>query len=287
MPKTIQFVYPKDTKTVSLSGGGCALDCGHCNKHYIEQMDDLQDTVSETTESYLLSGGLKADGKSFILDREDELLEIKAKGYKFNSHIGFVDEEELDAMAKIIDYVSFDFVSDAAVIKSVYNLDKSVDEYIEQYKMLSTRMKVYPHITIGLNKGKIHWEYEAIDILHSLGADRLVLNVLIPTPGTEFANVPNPDLDEVREVFKYARRVFEGKPLIVGCMRPIGRYRVEMDKMAVEEGVDRIVQPTPHARKLAEEMGMKVEYMSQCCALDQKSFQEKPLAKTGGLKVLN
>ena len=267
----IQFVYPSATKTVSLSGGGCALDCGHCNKHYIRQMDTLDTAIAEGTKSFLISGGLKKDGKSFVLDKKKQIRELRDEGkYRFNSHVGFVDPEEIEEMAELVDYVSFDFVSDSRVIKSVYKLDKTVDEYIEQYKLLSSRIKTYPHVTIGLDRGEISWEYEAIDILAQLGADRVVLNVLIPTPGTEFQFVKVPDLDEVRKVFAHARKAFKDGLVIVGCMRPKGKYRLDMDLMAVEEGVDRIVQPTPRARKLAEEKGMEISHFYECCALDEK-----------------
>ncbi|MDP3975730.1 MAG: radical SAM protein [bacterium] len=270
MGRAIQFVYPQDTQVVSLSDGSCALGCDHCNKHYIEQMPTLRDQVKPNTTSYLISGGLKPDGKSFVLDKKKEIEAIKKKGnYRFNSHVGFVAPEELDAMAELVDYVSFDFVSDAAVIKRVYHLDKTVDQYIAQFKLLRQKIEVYPHVTIGLDAGRIHWEYEAIDILNSLGADRLVLNVLIPTPGTKFEKVPNPDLSEVTKVFRHARKTFSGdRLLILGCMRPSGAYRGELDLMAVQEGVDRIVQPTPPARKYAEEQGFDISYFYECCALD-------------------
>ena len=211
------------------------------------------------------------------MDRKEELLKIKKEGkYHFNSHVGFVAEEDIDAMAEVVDYVSFDFVSDSAVIRRIYKLEKTAEEYIELYKRLSTKIKVFPHVTIGLDAGKIHWEYEAIDILHKLGADRLVLNVLIPTPGTEFADVPNPDLEEVRKVMEYARKKFEGKKLIVGCMRPSGKYRSDFDEMAVEVGVDRIVQPTGKAREKAEKAGMNVRYLYECCAMDTAQYSERP-----------
>lgn len=271
MTQAIQFVYPSATKTVSLSGGGCALDCSHCNKHYIKQMDTLDTAIPEGTKSFLISGGLKKDGKSFIFDKKKQIRQLREEGkYRFNSHVGFVDPEELDEMAELVDYVSFDFVSDSRVIKSVYKLDKTVEQYVEQYKLLSSKIKTYPHVTIGLDRGEISWEYEAIDILAELGADRIVLNVLIPTPGTEFQFVKVPDLQEVRKVFAHARKAFKDGLVIVGCMRPKGKYRLDMDKMAVEEGVDRIVQPTPHARKLAEERGMQISYFYECCALDEK-----------------
>lgn len=269
MTQAIQFVYPQDTHTVSLSGGGCALDCDHCNKHYIENMKTLEDKVPENTKSMLISGGLKADGKSFIMDKKKEIEELKKSGdYRFNSHVGFVDEDELDTIAELVDFISFDFVSDPDVIKRVYHLDRTVEEYIELYKRLKTKIKTYPHVTIGLDAGKIHWEYEAIDILHDIGADRLVLNVLIPTAGTKFENVKPPEMEEVRKVFQHARKVFSDGLLIVGCMRPTGKYRMDLDLMAMEEGIDRIVQPTTKAKKFAKEQNMKVSHLYECCALD-------------------
>jgi uncharacterized radical SAM superfamily protein len=232
-------------------------------------MQPLNSPIPLGTKSFLISGGLKKDGKSFILDQKERLLEMKRHGhYHFNAHVGFVDPSEIDAIANIVDYVSFDFVSNPNVIQKVYKLQKTVEEYIDQYKLLSSKMPTYPHITVGLDEGKIHWEYEAIDILSDLLADRLVLNVLIPTPGTEFEAVSNPDLEEVRKVFQYARRVFHDKPLILGCMRPRGRYRSELDILAIELGFDRIVQPTLPSRHRAEVLGLEISYFYECCSLD-------------------
>ncbi|MBI5414863.1 radical SAM protein [Candidatus Peregrinibacteria bacterium] len=271
MQCAIQFVYPEDTHAISLSGKACSLSCDHCNKHYIEQMPTLQDEIPKNTKSFLISGGLKPDGTSFLLDRKKELTALKASGkYHFNSHVGFVDEEELEEIAKIVDFVSFDFVSDPEVIRKVYHLNRSKEEYIRLYKLLESKIQVHPHVTIGLDAGKIHWEYEAIQILHDLGAKKLVLNVLIPTAGTKFANVSNPDLKEVRKVFQYARDIFSDGMLILGCMRPAGKYRMELDMIAIEEGVDRIVQPTIKSRKFAEKMGMDISYLYECCVMDPK-----------------
>src|SRR3989339_297234 len=102
MPRKIQFVYLKNTKAISLSGRGCSFNCAHCNKHYLEQMEGLDCPLPANIRSLLISGGLKANGKSFILDRKRELEVIKKHGkYKFNSHVGFVDEAEIPELAKI------------------------------------------------------------------------------------------------------------------------------------------------------------------------------------------
>lgn len=268
MKRKIQFVNLKNTKAISLSKTGCCFNCAHCNKHYLEHMHGLDDDMPANVTSLLISGGLKKDGRSYILDNKEELLELKKqKKYKYNAHIGFVNEEEADELAKIIDYVSFDYVSDPEVIKKVYKIEKTKQDYIDMYKMLIKKLKVHPHITIGIDAGKIHWEYEAIQELYDLGADRVVFNVLIPTPGTEFENVEASDLKEVRKVLEHGRKVFADRLIILGCMRPAGKYRSELDKIAVEVGVDRIVQPTPAARKLAEDLNLEISKSYECCVL--------------------
>ena len=268
MVKKIKFVYLKNTKSVSLSGRGCSFDCAHCNKHYLEHMDDLQAPMPANITNLLVSGGLKDDGSSFIFDRKQELLDLKQKGYTLNSHVGFVEPDEVEELAKIVDYVSFDFVTDAGTIKRVYKIDRTGKDYVKQYKMLSPKIKVYPHITIGLDQGKVHWEYEAIDKLAELGADRIIFNVLIPTPGTEFSKVEKPKLSDIQKVFQHGRKIFSDGLMILGCMRPGGGYRTALDKIAVETGVNRIVQPTPGARALAVEKGLEISYLYECCALD-------------------
>ena len=268
MPRKITFIYLKNTKSISLSGRGCFFNCAHCNKHYLEHMDTLQTDFPDNITSLLISGGFKKDGSSYILDHQDELLKLKKeKGFKLNCHVGFVKKEDVKSLKKIVDFISLDFVSDPSVLERVYKIKKSKKNIIEQYKLLAKNLKVHPHITIGLDSGKIHWEYEAVKELHDLGADRLVFNVLIPTPGTEFSNVPNPNLSEVAKLIKYARDIFTDRLLILGCMRPKGKYRSELDKMAVREGMDRIVQPTIQARKLAEELNLNISHLEECCVL--------------------
>ncbi|KKP36768.1 MAG: hypothetical protein UR28_C0038G0007 [Candidatus Peregrinibacteria bacterium GW2011_GWF2_33_10] len=270
MQKKIEFVYLKNTSAISLSGNFCALNCKHCNKHYLKHMKTINDNLPSNTRSVLISGGLDKEGKSFIKKFAKNLLELKkSHHYKFNAHIGFPDENEIDEIKNIIDVVSFDLISDEKVVKKVYGLHKNKEDYINLYKILKAKkIPVHPHITIGIDEGKIHWEYEAIDILKKLNADKLVLNVFIPTKGTVFENAAKPDLDEIRKVFKYARKIFKNKILILGCMRPYGQYRADLDKIAVEENFDRIVHPTLMARRLVEEKNFEIKYLYECCVMD-------------------
>jgi uncharacterized radical SAM superfamily protein len=56
-------------------------------------------------------------------------------------------------------------------------------------------------------------------------------------------------------------------PLYVGCMRPKGRYRDELDPLAVEAGVNVVVSPSRPARQRAEQLGLVQHRMRECCIL--------------------
>ena len=64
-----------------------------------------------------------------------------------------------------------------------------------------------------------------------------------------------------------ARVLFPRTPLYLGCMRPGGRHREELDCLALGIGINKIVRATAAARRLAVKMRLKVNYGKECCAL--------------------
>lgn len=253
-PKKKLKIYIPGIKfpSVSLTGNACALNCAHCGKHYLEGMrkpergELLSYCLRLAEEGYngcLLSGGMDGRLKVPLDFYANEIKEIKKRtNLKLNAHVGFIDESDLE-WVKYVDVVSLDFVGDNDVIRRVYKIDKTVDDYLRVLDILTEAgVRVAPHITIGLDFGKIHWEYKAIDMLVKYPIDVLVLDVLIPTKGTEMENVPKPSVEESLEVVKYAREMFDGE-LSIGCMRPLGRWRLEFDRGAILTGVDRLTNP--------------------------------------------
>src|SRR3989339_1016309 len=94
---SIQFVYLRNTSAISLSGNFCALSCKHCNKHYLKHMKTLDQAIPPHIKSLLVSGGLQKNGKSFISKSFKKLLDLKkSRKIKFNAHIGFADEKEIE-----------------------------------------------------------------------------------------------------------------------------------------------------------------------------------------------
>ncbi|QJW48690.1 radical SAM protein [bacterium BFN5] len=265
--ETIRFAYPKKTKPVTVTGAHCELNCAHCGGHYLKHMQPIDEmTAADSSPSWLVSGGCKADGAVPIGEHIARLAELK-QGRRYNMHVGLVSDAEIDMLAGVADCVSFDFVVDHATIQNVFGSGRTVEDYIQCYQAMRHKVRVMPHICIGLNGGKIAGEYQALELLHELGVEALTFIIFMPTRGTRFAECKPPSLVEVAGLLASARMMFSDIPIHLGCMRPGGRYREDIDKWAVRIGLDSIVNPAPAAVAMAERLGLKITRGEECCVL--------------------
>lgn len=265
-PMEIEFDYPLDTALISLTGSACALDCAHCGRRYLQHMVPIWQAEVYKATSCLISGGCDADGRVPVTEHLARVVALR-NGRRLNWHVGLITEEDLQAIAPLTDMISFDFVGDDDTIREVYGLNKTVPDYVACYQLLRRYVPVTPHITIGLRGGELGHEMRALELLANLGVDSLVLLVFIPTPGTRYANRPPPDIAAVLDVMIEARLRFPDTPLLLGCMRPHGHYRQQLDPLAVHAGVNKIVSPARQAVLVAKELGLAVMYGRECCAL--------------------
>lgn len=269
-PDEVEFDFPSKTKVISVTGIECSLKCAHCNGHYLKSMLDIENwqaKLEPETKSCLISGGCDLRGKVPLLRYLSLIKEIRNSHRRTNLHVGLVDNEEIEKITEVADVISFDFVGDNETIKEVYGLDKTVDDYVQTYLKLKERVAAVPHICIGLRGGQISGEYEALSILKKLGVLGLVFIVFSPTTGTQYSDRQPPQLEEVVRVLCAARREFPDIPIHLGCMRPQGKYRAELDQLAIRCGVNKVVQPTPASIKLARGLGLEVKIGEECCAL--------------------
>lgn len=267
----IRFTYPHKTKPVSVTGEYCELNCAHCGGHYLKHMQPLADiggigAGADISASWLVSGGCLADGRVPVAQHLKKLHELKGHR-RFNMHVGLVEEEVIETLSRVADCISFDFVVDNATIKEVFNNGRSAEEYVACYQALKHKVRVMPHICIGLKGGEISGEYQALHMLRELGAESITFIIFMPTRGTRYADKQPPDLAATVELLRYARQTFPNALLQLGCMRPGGRYREEIDQWAVRLGFDGIVNPAPAAVRLAEELGLKLTRSEECCVL--------------------
>lgn len=264
----IGFVCPSQTLAISLTGTHCAAQCAHCGGHYLLGMVPVERADATGKASCLISGGCDRRGRVPVAAHLERIAALR-QGRLLNWHVGLIDEGEMQLIAPYVDVISFDWVGDDETIREVYGFDCSVEDYARTYDMLRRYARVVPHLTLGLRGGQFSGEYAALERIRAAGADALVLLVLIPTPGTRYAQCQPPALAEVAEFLRTARQRLSDIPIYLGCMRPGGRYRQELDALAVRMRVDKIVNPASSAVRLAEELGLSVHWEKECCVIQR------------------
>ncbi len=265
-PDEITWSYPLDTAVLSLTGKQCALDCAHCGGHYLGGMRPIWEAEPDASTSCLISGGCDPTGRVPVLAHLERVRAWR-QGRTMNWHVGFVSEEEMEAIAPLVDVVSFDFVGDDRTIQEVYGLERTVEDYVETYRTLRRFARTLPHVTIGLRGGELGHERSAIRFLRDLGAEGLVFLVFVPTPGTRYADRQPPTPAAVADLLAEARLCFPDVPLYLGCMRPKGRYRDALDPLAVRAGINVVVSPSRPARQMAADLGLVTIKSRECCVL--------------------
>ncbi len=261
----ITFVYPQETLSVSVTGQVCDLNCAHCGGHYLRNMENIEKASS--AQSCLISGGCDHTGKVPILQEKDRLKKM-SNDISLNLHVGLVSESEAKEIGEFAKSVSFDFVACTETIKKVYGFtDVTEDDYLNSYRSLQRYTKVVPHICIGLNGGEQSGELSALSMLAKERPAALSFIVFTPTKNTDFALKTPPVLDYVVNILLQARIMFPETPIHLGCMRPGGKYRDDLDYWALQAGVNKIVIPAPKARKSAKNLGLNIQIEEECCSL--------------------
>jgi len=264
----IGFARPNRTLAISLTGTHCALQCAHCAGHYLNGMVAIENADATGMKSCLISGGCDQQGRVPVASHLALIAALRPNRI-LNWHVGLIDEEEMHAIAPYVDVISFDFVGDKETIQEVYGLDYTVEDYVHTYAMLRQHAKVVPHLTLGLRGGQFSGEHRALYTLKVIGLDALVVLVFIPTPGTRYAACQPPPLAQVANFLLAARCMLPDTPIYLGCMRPGGRYRHDLDSLAVQAGVNKIVNPAPSAVRLATELGLLVQWEDECCVIQR------------------
>lgn len=215
----------------------------------------------------MISGGVDESYAVPFLSHIPALTKMRQQGIRINLHVGFPSKPLVSAVGKIADVVSLDIPGTDQVMEEVYGIGVRAISVIDLYQQLRQHHIVaHPHITIGLAGGKIDHEYHAIRALEKLSPKILVMNMLIPTPGSAYEKCKAPDLKDVETVFRAAKDTLVHTKLILGCMQPPGRYRVQVQLLALDTGFDGWVQPVgPLIDELAQRKRKTISF-DECCA---------------------
>lgn len=270
---------PTDFPTISITGKGCALNCKHCGGIVLETMYPVKSSEElfelcvqlkrKGAQGCLVSGGCLPNGSVPVERFIGGIKKVKQElGWTVLVHTGIVHRSTAEALAKAkVDSALIDVIGSNETIKEIYKLDVTVDDYSNSLRALQEYgISFVPHVIVGLHYGRLKGEFHALQMIRRYKPSALVTIAFMPIHGTEMENVEPPRPSAIAKVIIVAKLMFPDIPLVLGCMRPKGKHRVETDKMAIEAGVDAIAFPTEETIRLAENLGMRVAFSSQCCS---------------------
>ena len=167
-----------------------------------------------------------------------------------------------------IDAAMMDVIGSQDTITQVYHLKRTVDDFEKTLEYLvSTQLKVVPHIVIGLHYGELLGEWQALEMLRRHVPDALVLVVVMPFYATGMRPFVSPDTTQVGRFFMDARSALPEIPLLLGCARPAGRDKSRIDSYAVMAGLNGLAHPADGMVELAVRLQRDVRVTPSCCSI--------------------
>jgi len=270
---------PTTFPTISVTGTSCALNCKHCGGKVLETMrpaltpEKLFELCSNLKRDgavgCLVSGGCLPDGLVPLDAFIDALGRVKhVLGLTVFVHTGVVNLETAAALKNAgVDAALIDVIGSVETIKKTLNLDVAPQDYLAALKALEkSGLNFVPHVLVGLDEGELKGEFDALKIIKAVKPSALVIIAFMPIHGTAMEKTKPPTPESIVKVASMARLMFPETPLMLGCMRPKGASRPEMDVLALKAGVDAIAFPSEEAVRYAESMGWKTSFSSYCCA---------------------
>lgn len=220
----------------------------------------------------LISGGCNADGKVPLSPFLPALMQIKQSTNLFlNVHTGFLDLTTAGQLANTgIDCASVDVVGDEKTLHEIYGLThRSTIDYATTLKALNHHtISVAPHICVGLYHGQLSGELAALRCIRANIIPRLIVIIaLMPTQGTPMAGSSPANPIDVARVCALARLLFPKSEIALGCMRPRGAARQQMEQLAIKAGVTRLVLPTKATIRYLEQNQYTLTTKNTCCVV--------------------
>jgi uncharacterized radical SAM superfamily protein len=265
----------------SITAGGCALMCDHCEAKILEPMipaikpEILDRKVrhmieKEDLQGFLLSGGSNKRNE-IKYSRFYPVIEKLKRDFphvRIAIHTALTDEAGAREMESAgVDTAMMDVIGAQETIRDVYHLDRPVDDFEQTLAAIcSTSMQVSPHIVIGLHYGRLLGEENALDIIARYPTQALVLVVIMPfyaKPGT----FVTPSTTDVGRIFLAARKKLPERHVLLGCARPPGMHKRVTDAYAVMAGLDGIAFPADGAVSVANAIGRQFHQAHACCSI--------------------
>ncbi|MFX0006083.1 MAG: radical SAM protein [Promethearchaeota archaeon] len=284
---------------ISITGSNCALGCEHCSKKYLKDMNQI--ITPEELEQFLInlsnkngvgaliSGGSMIDGSVPLLKFLNTIKKVKKEtDLIINTHTGLLKGETAKRLAEAnVDIISFDINMDEEVVRNIYHLDIELDEYRRAIETLKKyNLNIVPHICIGLYYGKLNKELESIKFIKETKIDPslIVIIVLIP-PKDSKVKFETPKPEDIAKVISITRIAFPKTEISLGCMRPRGKIKSQIEQAAIKAGINRIEIPSKETLRWLKKYNPKIQlkFFSACCAIPNK-FEKFAKSKNSDIK---
>jgi uncharacterized radical SAM superfamily protein len=265
--------------SISITGESCALKCDHCDGRILKTMipaltpkkliDVCMKIKNHEGLGCLISGGCLANGVVPLKKFSKAIKEVKLKtNLKIVVHTGLIDEETAFELKEAgVDTALIDVIGSDKTLKEIYHLNVDVESFDKSLSVIKKAgIPLVPHVLVGLQHGEIEGEYNALEIISRYNPSALIIIVFFPIKRTKMENDNPPKIPEVIKFMAFAREIFPKTPIALGCARPTGAYRVELDSLAVKTGVNAIAFPAEEAVKLAKSLNLEILYSNVCCS---------------------
>jgi len=270
---------------LSVTGEACACRCDHCDGKLLQSMIgtptpiEMRRVVDQLLDKgcrgILVSGGANSKGQVPLLPFAETMAYASQMGLKVLVHSGLIDRETAANLKEAdVDQVLLDVIGDQDTIRQVYHLDQRPVDYLQA--MLFCRefdLNIAPHVVIGLHYGHIRGEMRALEMIQQADPEAVILVVLTPACGTVMAVVQPPTIEEVGEIIAAARVINPFTPISLGCARPPGQYKRQVEIQAVDCGVNGISYPDEATVVYAESKGLETMFTEECCSLIVRSIK--------------
>ncbi len=277
--------YYKNTSrsfpAISVTGGRCYLNCDHCGGLLLESMlyaetperlyHLMKMVVQEGGRGCLISGGCNPLGYVPLEPFLPVIARVKreASGFEVVVHTGLASPRIVELLADTgVDAVLVDIVGSDKTLEEVCHLKRGVVAFEEMLRTLKEHsLPVAPHIVVGMHYGRLLGEKAALDLIARFSPAAVVIVALMPLKGTKMMGVDPPKPQDVARVMLAARLLMPDTPLVLGCARPRGIYRVAVDALSLRCGVNGITYPSEAFFSICRARGIGLVASERCCGL--------------------
>lgn len=269
---------------ISITGGLCELGCDHCKGKILKPMKGVSSARELVEECLgleeqgavgcLLTGGSDKNGRLPWMQFMKGIEVVKTKTRLHVSvHSGMVDRDVAQALKDAgVDQALVDVVGSSETWTHIMHLEGGESLLMETLDALyGCGLQVVPHIVAGIHGGRIVGEMRALEILKDYPVQVLVWVAFMPLKDTPLGGSRPASPEEVGRLMAISRLIFPNATINLGCARPRGKPRLELERLALRAGLQRLAVYTEETVNEAKGLGLDVLYSPACCSVGMEA----------------